>query len=57
METETNNFALPKLPFINKDDDVCPINEEIESDDDDWYPFSSYEDMVEYEINRLMEKD
>ena len=57
METEKNNFALPKLPFINKDDDVCTTHEENESDNEDWSPFSSYEDMVEYEINRLMEKD
>ena len=56
METVKNNFALPKIPVIDKDDDVCTIREENESDED-WFPFSSYEEMIEYEINRLMEKD
>ena len=70
METEKNNFALPKIPVIYDNDDdvctihqenepdyVCTIHEENEPDDDDWFPFLSYEDMVEYEIKRLMENE
>lgn len=57
METVKNNFEMPKIPVIDKDDNDCTTHEENEPDKDWWYPFLSWEEWVEYEINRLMEKD